>query len=131
MLQLLQLTHVIGNLRVGLVASDLSVGELAVSAEGGGADGLGGEEGDGDGLDDGHGCFLLVIEKNEPRLAWWIQGCLTFPEAFPGPFPPQADRVAGACPFFVTLKKVCSPIRGLVLLQPESCALTYFVWPSS
>lgn len=69
MLQLLQLTHVIGNLRVGLVASDLCEGQLAVSAEGGGAGGLCGEEGDGDGLDDGHGCFLLVIEKNVTRLA--------------------------------------------------------------
>ena len=60
MLQLLQLTHVIGNLRARLVACDLLEGELAVSAEGGGAGGLGGEEGDGDGLDDGHGCFLQV-----------------------------------------------------------------------
>ncbi len=60
MLQLLQLTHVIGNLRVGLVAGNVEEGQLAVSAEGGGAGGLGGEEGDGGGLDDGHGWCLLV-----------------------------------------------------------------------
>ena len=51
-------THVIGNLRVGLVAGNFDEGELAVllllSAKSGGA-GLSGEEGDGDGLDDGHG----------------------------------------------------------------------------
>ena len=105
MLQLLQLTHVIGNLRVGPVASDLLVGELAVSAEGGGAGGLCGEEGDGDGLDDGHGCFLLVIEKNVSQDWRDDPGFSTFPEAFPGPFRPQADRVGGACPFFITLKK--------------------------
>ena len=79
MLQLLQLTHVIGNLRVGLVACDLSEGELAVSAEGGGAGGLCGEEGDGDGLDDGHVClfcgwlFLLscgnYVRKNGRRVS--------------------------------------------------------------
>lgn len=52
-------THVIGNLRVGLVAGNFDEGELAVllllSAKSGGAGGLSGEEGDGDGLDDGHG----------------------------------------------------------------------------
>ena len=51
-------THVIGNLRVGLVAGNINEGELAVlllSAKGGGAGGLSGEEGDGDGLEDGHG----------------------------------------------------------------------------
>ena len=52
-------THVIGNLRVGLVAGNFDKGELAVlSAKSGGAGGLSGEEGDGDGLDDGHGCLL-------------------------------------------------------------------------
>ena len=56
-------THVIGNLRVGLVAGNLDEGELAVlllSAKSGGAGGLSGEEGDGDGLDDGHGCLALL-----------------------------------------------------------------------
>ena len=64
LLAMLQIkTHVIGNLRVGLVAGNLDEGELAVlllSAKSGGAGGLSGEEGDGDGLDDGHGCLALL-----------------------------------------------------------------------
>ena len=56
-------TYVIGNLRVGLVAGNLDEGELTVlllSAKSGGAGGLSGEEGDGDGPDDGHGCLALL-----------------------------------------------------------------------
>ena len=73
-------THVVGNLRVGLVAGNFDEGELAVlSAKSGGAGGLSGEEGDGDGLDDGHGClfcgwlFLLscgnYVRKNGRRVS--------------------------------------------------------------
>ena len=73
-------THVVGNLRVGLVAGNFDEGELAVlSAKSGGAGGLSGEEGDGDGLDGGHGClfcgwlFLLscgnYVRKNGRRVS--------------------------------------------------------------
>lgn len=66
-----QLTYVIGNLRAGLVAGNADKGELAVlSAKSGGAGGLSGEEGNGDGLDDGHGwlaffwfCEVVCTEK--------------------------------------------------------------------
>ena len=60
------------------------------------------------------------------QIGVWIQGCSTLPEAFPGPFPPQADRVGGACPFFVTLKKSLQPYQSLVLLQRPSCAADVF-----